>query len=114
MTDSTTTYVRLLLKVLQEIVPDLDFYTCVLPAEANDDCTVYLFGLRPNGQLAGGYAVPLRGMGNDIYEDGVVVTRFFLTAQAAAEALFHPPAIRRVWEDTRIHGQLLREVWESR
>jgi hypothetical protein len=109
--NESTTYVRLLLKVLNEIVTDLDFYACILPDEAGDGCDIYIFGARPGGFIAGGYALPFYRIGSDIYEDGVRVTRFFLSLRNTDEVRYYPPAVRGLWEDTWIHERLFWQVW---
>jgi hypothetical protein len=111
--NESTLYVRLLLKVLTEIVTDLDFYACLLPDETAHEYDIYLFGARADGLIAGGYALPFCSVGSDIYEDGVNVTRFFLNVRDKAEGCYHPPAIRGLWEDAWIHGRLFRQVWHG-
>jgi hypothetical protein len=107
----TSPYIRLLLKVLKEMVPDLNFYACIIPGDGSQPRTIYVFSAKPCGLVMGGYELQPCGTTGDIFEDAVTVTHFFLKVQAQQEVLYHPPSIQTMWEDTWIHSKLFQRVW---
>lgn len=97
MQSPSTRYLNTLLCILYELVPDLTYREYVAPD--TDDCDIlYIFGVHRNHQIAGGYACTFTKGTSNLVDDGVAITRFFLKAMNAAEAVYDPPELRELWE----------------
>lgn len=110
----TSPYIRLLLKVLKEIVPDFNFYACMVPRDGSRTSPIYLFGATSCGMIRGGYELQTSVVTGDIYEDAVKVTRFFLQVQEHQTVIYHPPIMQKMWEGTWIHSKVFQQVWAER
>jgi hypothetical protein len=105
-----TPHLNLLLKVLRESVPGMHFCARMLEGNYPDVIHIFIYGVRNTGIVAGGYELHFYPDTSDILEDGITLVRFFLQAKAAEAAVFEPPELQALWEDSVLRKVMFPEI----
>lgn len=102
---SSISYPDRVVAALREVVPPFHFQAWTRSGEVAGCERIVIVALAPDGTVRGGYELGCNDAARDLFQDTLILARFFLKAQAQAESLFHPPTLRAPWDTVGVQDR---------